>query len=267
MGKSRKIVIWGLITGLLVAALGCGNVDLADLNLETIEVGELQREKYTTELGDADEVRTTIRMGAGTLEIAGGAEELLEADFLYNVADLKPEVEYTVGQLTIRQPRYEKIPFNKDVRYEWDLRFNDEVPMDLRINFGAGNADIDVSTLSVTTLDMKLGAGDVELNAQDNRTLERIEIDMGAGDVQLDLRGAWTSDVDVTIQGGVGNMTLRLPQDLGVHVDVSKGVGGVNAHGFRIDGDDYVNDAYETADAIIYVTIQAGIGQINLKLD
>jgi hypothetical protein len=267
MRRQRKVWILGLTGALLVVALGCGTIDFANLDIETIEVGELQRETRVVELGDAEEVRANVRMGAGNLEIGGGAAALMEADFAYNVAEWQPEVEYEDERLTVRQPRSEKLPFDEDVQYEWDLAFNNDVPLDLRIDFGAGNGEVDLRDLSVTNLDMKLGAGDVELDAQGNETLERFELDMGAGDVRIDLRGAWTDDVDVTIQGGVGKTTLRLPEDIGVRVSVTKGIGGINADGFRIDDGDYVNDAYDDADAVIYVTIQAGIGQINLELD
>ena len=48
-------------------------------------------------------------MGAGDLEVTGGAEKLLEADFAYNVARLKPEVQYTNGTLVVRQPEHERL--------------------------------------------------------------------------------------------------------------------------------------------------------------
>ena len=267
MRRERKLWVLSLTGALLLVALGCGSVDFSNLDIETIEVGELQRETRVVERGDAEEVRANIRMGAGNLEIGGDADALLEADFAYNVAEWQPEVEYEDERLTIRQPRSEKLPFDDDVQYEWDLRFNNDIPLELRIDFGAGNGEIDLRDLAVTTLDMKLGAGDVDVDAQGNETLERLELDMGAGDAKIDLRGAWTDDVEVTIQGGVGKTTLRLPEDLGVRVAVTKGIGGISANGFRIEDGDYVNDAYETADAIIYVTIQAGIGQVNLELD
>ncbi len=270
MRRQRKMMVLGLILALSLGTLACGFVDFGDLSIETIEVGELQRITRSIERDDADEeVRATIRMGAGELNIEGDSDldALMDAEFVYNVAEWEPEIEYAAGRLSVKQPSSEKLPFDDDVRYEWDLRFNDDIPLDLRVDFGAGDADIDLSSLAVTTVDIKLGAGDVDIDAQGNETLERFELDMGAGDVKLDLRGAWTDDVDVTVQGGVGKTTLRLPSDIGVYVDVSKGIGSINADGFRIDGDDYVNDAYETSDVTLYVSVQAGIGQINLELD
>jgi hypothetical protein len=36
-------------------------------------------------------------MGAGELQVGGAADALMEADFSYNVADWKPEVDYDVS--------------------------------------------------------------------------------------------------------------------------------------------------------------------------
>jgi hypothetical protein len=64
-------------------------------------VGELRTESQAVELGDASSVRVEVELGAGNLDLTSGAEKLLEADFTYNVAQLKPEVTYTDGTLVV----------------------------------------------------------------------------------------------------------------------------------------------------------------------
>ena len=78
-----------LLGALLIA--GCGSM---------ARIGPLRSESQSVELGDAGSVRVEINFGAGDLQLTGGAEELLEADFTYNVARLKPEVKYSGGRLT-----------------------------------------------------------------------------------------------------------------------------------------------------------------------
>jgi len=63
----------------------------------------------------------------------------MEADFNYNVAKLKPEVEYKDGTLAVRQPDSNGMPALADItdyRNEWGLRLYDKVPMDLRWIWG-----------------------------------------------------------------------------------------------------------------------------------
>ena len=97
MKTNRLLITLVLFAALLLA--GCGS---------KARVGALQTESQSVELGDAKSVRVEIDMGAGDLEVTGGAEKLLEADFTYNVAKLKPEVEYTDGTLVVRQPEIER---------------------------------------------------------------------------------------------------------------------------------------------------------------
>src|SRR5512134_1970485 len=96
MKTNQLLIALVLVAALLIA--GCA---------PRARVGELRTESQSVELGDAKSVRVEINFGAGNLEVAGGAEKLLEADFTYNVAELKPEVEYTAGTLALRQPESE----------------------------------------------------------------------------------------------------------------------------------------------------------------
>ena len=56
---------------------------------QTQEVGDLQRESRSIQPENAQSVRVDLRMGAGELNVTGGADALMEADFSYNVADWK----------------------------------------------------------------------------------------------------------------------------------------------------------------------------------
>lgn len=260
---------WGyiLIGVMLLLSLGCS---INGVQIDTTEVGELVRETQTVELEDAAEVRADVKMGAGELRIEGGAESLLEADFTYNVAEWKPEVEYAVtenaGRLTVKQPKTETFTTSANTRYEWDLQFNDAVPLDLRIECGAGDSKLKLGDLTVTRVDMQLGAGDMELDLSGNASLTEMDLDLGAGEVTVDLTGDWEHDVTVSIQGGVGRTHLLLPENIGVRVKVDKGIGDVDASGLYREDNTYVNKAYEDAQTTLEVNIQAGVGQIDLEV-
>jgi hypothetical protein len=211
-----------------------------------VRVGALQSESQSIELGDAQSARVEIDFGAGDLNVTGGAEKLLEADFTYNVARLKPEVEYTNGTLVLRQPEVEGLPVLRDIadfRNEWSLRLSDEAPMDLLVNMGAGTSELHLGGLSLTRLNVSLGAGESE----------------------IDLSGDWARDLDVTINGGAGDIRVRLPRDVGARVEVETGVGTVEAAGLTQAGNVYTNAAYGVSEVTLDVNIEAGIGRINLE--
>ena len=211
-------------------------------------VGALQTESQSVELGNANSVRVEINFGAGDLEVTGGAEKLLEADFTYNVAELKPDVEYTDGTLVLRQPESEGLPDLRgitDFRNEWVLRFYDEAPMNLSLNMGAGTSDLQLADLSLIGLDITLGAGKS----------------------MIDLRGDWNRDLDVSIDAGAADITVQLPRDVGTRVEVDAGVGTIEARGLTQDENVYTNNAYGVSDVMLQIDIQAGVGQINLEVE
>src|SRR5919199_263920 len=71
-------------------------------------VGEMQRESKSIQAENAQSVHAKLIMGAGELNLTGGADRLMEGDFSYNVADWKPRVNYDVvsgntGELSVEQ--------------------------------------------------------------------------------------------------------------------------------------------------------------------
>jgi len=267
MRKKQRRIIAGIIALMAVVSLGC---TFSSIGIKTASVGELQRSETTIELGDAEEVRVTVKMGAGELKVDNGAADLMEARFTYNIEEWEPTVTYDVndgsGRLIVRQPNSDRIPVDTDLRYEWDLSFTDDVPLDMRIECGAGSQDLDLAGLMVTDLDIKLGAGQTEISLGDNPVLTHADIDIGAGDTEISLNGDWDHDAEIDIQGGVGKIALRLPKDVGVRVDVTRGIGDTDASGMYRDGGAWVNEAYGESDVTLEITIQAGIGQIDLDV-
>jgi hypothetical protein len=125
--------------------------------------GPVQTESQTVELEGAESVTVDLRMGAGELTVSGGGDALMEAHFTYNVAEWDPIVDYSVsgdqGELTVRQLEVQDLVVD-NYRYEWDLRFAEDVPMDMTIRLGAGRSNLDLADLALTSLTVNAGAGD-----------------------------------------------------------------------------------------------------------
>ena len=237
MKKLLFVLSLVVLVSLLLAGCGSG-----------ARVGALRTESQSVDLGNDESVRVEISMGAGELEVTGGAERLLEADFIYNVARLKPEVGYTNGTLTVRQPEISGLPDLLGItnfRNEWRLRLYDGVPMDLSVDVGGGTSDLQLSGLSLTRLD---------LNA-------------GAGEYTIDLSGDWARDLDVTIDAGAADVRLRLPRDVGARVVVESGPHTIDVTGLTQDGDVYTNAAYGVSEVTLQVDLKVGVGKISLEVD
>lgn len=206
--------------------------------------GPVEHVNKTIDRGKAEVVNATLRFGAGELKVTGGTPKLLDADFATNVPSWQPDVRYEEngfrGRLDIHQPTVAKIGGNPENR--WDLRFNNDTPLDLQVHMGAGESRLDLSTLTLRGLDVELGAGRIDLN----------------------LDGEYKKNFEVRVRGGVGEATIHLPRKIGVIAEAKGGIGHINVRGMRRDGDRWVNDAYEKSKVTVTVDVRGGVGQINL---
>lgn len=234
MRKSTALKI-----GLIVLAIGTAAA--------CEHVGTMNTETKSVPLGEAKSAQVRIDIGAGELTVQGGAKELMEGEFATNIRRWMPEVDYNVsgsrGILRINQRRHSGIPFGH-TKNKWDIRLNNDVPVELDVNMGAGENRLDLRGMDIKSLDIDMGVGELSLDLSDNRK----------------------HDLDVKIDGGVGEATIYLPSDVGVKVKVDGGIGSVNAsHMTKSDGA-YTNDAYGKGGVTLNISIDAGIGSIDLRV-
>lgn len=207
--------------------------------------GPPQHEFQAIERDKSDRLHATLHMGAGKLRVSGGTDKLARADFAYSVPAWKPVIDYHTGSLTISQPENSGHAHFDHSTYEWDLRLTREVPVDLIVHFGAGEARLDLGTLD----------------------LRRVEVHMGVGELDLDLRGNPKHSYDVEVHGGVGEATVRVPNTAAVEADAAGGIGEIRASGFHRDGNRYYNDATGDSKVKIHLAVHGGIGSIHLISD
>jgi len=214
--------------------------------LNTTRMGEVKSETQTVDLDSASTARVQIEFPAGELKVEGGASSLMDASFRYNVSDWQPQVKYSEngaqGELLVSQPGDDKLPVGGTLINEWTVQLANDLPMDLTILTGAGNAELDLGALDLTN----------------------VNIQTGAGVTNVDLSGTWQHDLDVSIVGGVGELTVNLPAGMGVRVEKETALVNVSADGLILDGNGYVNRAYGTAPYTLTLKLQAGVGSVVL---
>ncbi len=198
----------------------------------------------TVDLQGAKAARAKLEMGAGQLTINGGASRMLDADFTYSDAFDQPRVDYHVdggvGQLNISQESH-SVHFGHSEN-EWNLHFSKDIPLELKVDMGAGQGNLHFRDIPLTRLDLNLGAGQMD----------------------LDFTGDRKTDLTADIEGGVGQANIRLPKNVGVIAHASGGIGSVDVRGLKHDGDSYTNDAYGKSPATIHLKVEGGIGRITL---
>jgi hypothetical protein len=236
-------------TTLKLSALTSALALLAGCYVPSPKPSRVQTIKQQVTADAAESVRVTIALGVGKLKLSGGGSELLDARFDYNIPDWKPEVSYSVdaglGTLTIEQPsRVVGATWPGNVRCDWELKLGTSLPMELDVELGVGKAELDLRSL----------------------TLSHVEVDAGVGEGTIDLSGPRPNDLEAEIEAGIGKLTLLLPTDIGTRVEVDGGIGKVDEGDLKPDGDGYVNDAWGKSKTSLRVDVEAGVGEVELKL-
>src|SRR6266849_6258256 len=195
----------------------------------------------------AKSARARLEMGAGQLTINSGTNDLLDADFTYSDPYDEPRVDYNVsdgvGQLNISQESHS--PHFGRSQNDWNLHFSKDIPLELKVDMGAGQGNLHFREVPLTRLDLNLGAGQMD----------------------IDFTGDCKTDLTADIEGGVGQANLRLPKNVGVIAHASGGIGSIDVHGLKHDGSSYTNDAYGKSPATIHLKVEGGIGQITLSVE
>ncbi|MEO5922889.1 MAG: toast rack family protein [Bryobacteraceae bacterium] len=211
---------------------------------ENVQTGPMQHDSAHIDLDKSELTRVELKMGAGELHVAGGSAKLVDAEFAFNVPAWKPHVEYhstgVRGDLVIEQPS--GMGGMGNTEYRWDVKLNDGVLMDLVTHLGAGEAHMNLGSLS----------------------LRNVELHIGAGEVKMDLRGNPKRSYDVRINGGVGEATVYLPKGVGIDATAKGGIGDIHVEGLERRGERWVNTSQENSPVKIHLDVKGGVGQINL---
>ena len=115
--------------------------------------------------------------------------------------------------------------------------------MQLKVDMGAGHSDLKVGGLSLTRLDISMGAGQftADLTGNSKRTSTPRSTE------------AW-------------GMPSSCCQRMWACAHATGGIGSINSGGLKRDGDEYVNDMYGKSPVTLRLDVSGGVGNIDLRL-
>ena len=272
------------LVALALAMLACSftvNVPTVDTGVsETYEINE-------SALTDVETNKISIEMGAGQLNISGGATSLIEGTIEYNVDEWVPSVDRSSDEITLSQTTDSNIGIpDGDILNRWDLKFGD-YPINLELATGAYEGDLNLSGLSITNLYIsdgaskatirfdslnpvqmdeliyKTGASDVELLGLGNANVSEISFDSGVGSYTLDFSGDVQHDIDVRVESGMSDMTIIIPSDVRAIVVMSGALSNVDATGtWTMSGTTY---ECGSSGPLITINLDMAVGNLNLR--
>jgi len=207
--------------------------------------GPHSHQTEVVDLKGAKAVRMTVHLPAGQLNIQGGADRLMEADFFQGTSWSTPTVDYSVSQDvgTLNISQESSNHWGGDSDNTWKLKLSNQVPLELSVDIGAGRSELNLAKIDLT----------------------RLELNIGAGQAIVDLTGERAKDLRAEIHGGVGEAIIRLPRNVGVRAAVHGGLGSVDVHGLKEDDGEYVNAAFGKSPSTVHLTVEGGIGHIRLE--
>ena len=246
----KKYIVTILVFLLLLALASCAN--------ENVVLDDSQTYEITSEIHSLD-----IQINAADFKIVSVDDFSVESNLKYLsvsekdgvlkiVDEAKSNSNYTNAILTLYVP-------NGIVFHEVDIE--------------TGAAKMMVDTLSASSVELELGAGDVRfesLNASENvdieggagqitivsGTLNNLSLEMGIG--ELNLTAAVLGESDLKFGVGESNVTLIGSKD-DYKVDIEKGLGNVTVDGENVIGFVSIGNGQN------HIKFEGGIGTINLK--
>ncbi len=265
--------VLGVMSGLLLfGSLACG---IGQFPIPKANLGDLQTELQSVDLLGARQAQVTVDMRFGELYMESGLFGLMDAEFIYNLPDLKPAVDYKVsgdvGQLMLNIPGSQMPP--QEARYNWNLKLRRDIPTDLTVVLGTGQAILKLNDSNVVNVNLSDPYSGYEENGfvladfTGNQTLEMLNVNLQGRDrnTEISLQGQWNHDVQVYLQGGRGDTTVHLPSQIGVRVDSAEGFRGVHIAGLtKLDENTLVNAAYGKSPVTLTINLVLGSGIITL---
>lgn len=242
------------------------------------------------------ELRVELEYGAGELTLRRGElGALYRIALRYDEENTEPVAQYEPGHLRIGLPRgadggRRGIEFG-DWAHEnsLDVELAPDVPLDLNLSFGAGRADIDLTGLAVRSLELSTGASesslriyranrermrtasfnvgvaDFRIHGLGNLNAEDVVVKAGLGSVALELDGEWPGDSRLSLEMGLGALSIRVPEALGVRLrNRDTFLASVSIDGLTKRGDDWRSPNWESARRKVEIDISAALGSIDL---
>lgn len=250
---------------LALASMACGfTVDLP----ERAKAGPEVEETITVEDPGTDETRLSLQFGAGTLTLSPGAskDNLVEGTVVYNVEDLKPEIQKNGTSIEIKQGNLKSLPPLDEFVNEWNLQLGSS-PLELTVQAGAYEGSLELGGLALKSLTVRDGASNVDLSFREpnqiemsmlryetgasnvaltglgNANFSTLTFSGGAGNYKLDFSGELRRDAVGTIEAGFGDLSLVIPKELDAVITVEGTAVNINhSSNWSQNGQKYTQD-------------------------
>lgn len=236
-----------------------------------------------------------LEYAAGALRVtAGRPTELYRMDVLYDGERYEPISEFDAATTGVALGLQAvgggglRVGSRNQLRQTAAMTFSPKSDLSLDVTLGAADADLELGGLRLTDLDLQAGAsratvrfsepnaarcraaslraGAAELTVLGlgNSRCDRISFEGGVGRVTLDFDGTWTSSSRVEVKMALGEVTLRLPREVGVRITPDKFLASFDPQGLLRQGNSYVSPGYDGAARHLDIDVTTAMGNVDV---
>jgi len=248
------------------------------------------------QLRDTGAQRIKVQYGAGRVDVRGTDAALLYGMHLrYDEHRAAPLHRYDVEQrsallgLESRSPNSRVSSGPSSESGELRLLLPRVVPLDLDLEFGGTEAMLELGGLALQSVRLECGATDATLGfTVPNRThLRELDVDIGAasftalhlgnanadqirvrggmGSIDLDFSGTWQRDMTVLTRVAIGKTTLRVPEDVGVRLEIQRVAAGFDHEGMVKRADAWYSRNWDTSKRKLRIRAETVFGALELE--
>jgi hypothetical protein len=169
------------------------------------------------------------------------------------------------------------------------VAFSPEVDLALDLGLGAAEAEVELGGLRIANLRVKTGASravlrfsqpnasrcglaaisagaaEVSVLGLGNSRCDEIEFEGGVGKILLDFGGAWRSSSRVDVKMALGEVTLRLPREIGVRLTMDKYLASFEPSGLVRSGNRYQSPQYDQRRPHLDIDLTAAVGGVTVE--
>jgi len=246
------------------------------------------------QLRDSSDHRIKVRYVAGRFTMRPTSDPVLfsmqmryDEDRTQPVHRYEPETRRLTLGLETQSVRLARHMDEGDFGEMW-LALSNAVPLDLELELGATQSRIDAGGLTLSTLRIQTGASDATLDfsAPNRARMRRLDVHLGAagfvirnlgnanvsavhveggvGNIELDFGSSVRADVGVEANVALGKLTLRVPRDVGVRVEVQKLLASFDHPGLHKRGNAYYSENWDSAEVRVRVRAETVFGAIEI---
>lgn len=197
-------------------------------------------------LAETSRGKLDLDIGAAKINIASEKNDLLKLDGYGRQLDYEHSLKNDdkIAIFDFANKNFSPITSNK-TSSNYNFKLNENVIWDLDLNLGAISGILNLKNISVESIDLDIGAGDLDIILGDKHDSPNLKIN-----------------------GGVSNLSIAIPKTAGIKIKLDGALNKTDMDNLDLDkvGDYYISPNYEEKDVKIDFYTSMGVGKIKFKV-